>query len=434
MIILGIICFSFQILVVSKVEPIWESMADPMDYHYQSNKELWSIDFFSPVPNYFFSPRPFTTSLFLKFVDNDYYKMILFQKLLYCICVFMFSIIFISNLNTYFTKIVSFYLLLFFFSWYNIVGWTNNVLSEPNSNSLLFLWLGFLILFVRRNNWGVTLLFCLISVLFSFTRDSWPYIIIITVFVITVYNFFKNKLDLKKSLFVFIFSITLFFVQSKTAEIGQRYKLPVFNSIVGRISKSDEYLKWFESKGMPMSNIIKEDFKNVDVDNKNQRSIIYAKYRDSTYLPLMSWALKEGKSTYQLFLLTHPSYFFLSDQTKNEQSRIFCYNFYDYFKPNLKDTDLSHSTFPLWNFPTTILLVIILLILSIYLKNILYSFPILIAILFFINALIIYNADTMEVNRHLYITQIIIQFLNIVCFSLLLNVFTNLIKRKIYGI
>ncbi|MFO0478620.1 MAG: hypothetical protein ACK50L_07580 [Bacteroidota bacterium] len=420
--------------MISNIQPIWNVFADPLDYQYQSKKDLFSLEFLSPSPNKFASPRPFTTSLFYKMADSDPYKMIMLQKLTYGICTVLFSLIFISFIEPILLKIITFYLFLFLFSWLNIVGWTNNVLSESTSTSLLFLWLGILLLFIKKNNWFITILFCIVSFFFSFTRDSWPYIILITIVIISGVNFFKNKSDKLKNIFALLFCLTLFIVQGKTSEIGQRHKMPIFNVIVGRISKNDNHLKWFEKQGMPLASEIKKDFKDVDVDSDLGRPFIYSKYLDSKYLPLMDWAGKKGKSVYQLFLLSHPSYLLLFDQTNHQTNRIFCYNFYTYFHNTSKLSDFTETTFPLWDLTTTLVLVLLLFFVAIFVKNSLYTIPLLITFLFFINSIILYNADTMEVQRHLFITQIIIQLLNIMCFSLLINVFINLIKRKPNGI
>ena len=434
LLIAGVVVFSFQILVISKIEPIWEVFGDPSDYLFQSKKELFSLEFLSPIPNKWFSVRPFTTSLFYKLADSDPYKMIMLQKLLHCFCTVAFSLIFIFFIDSFVLKIIAFYLFLFLFSWLNIVGWTNNILSESISNSLLFLWLGFLMLFALRNNWLVTILFCLLSLFFSFTRDSCPYIILLATGIVLVGNIFLNKKDLSKNGVALFFCLLLFIIQGKTSEIGQRHKVPVFNNIVGRVSKSDDYLKWFENHGMPLASHIKKDFINQNVDSQKDRPFIYSKYRDSTYLPLMNWSAKEGKSVYLLFMVTHPSYFFLSDQNSKQINRIFCYNFYGYFFKEVNLNDLTQNTFPIWDLPTSIILALLLFLFSIYFKNALYAIPLLITFLFFVNALILYNADTMEVERHLYHTQIIIQLLNIISFSLLLNIFINLFKRKLNGI
>lgn len=426
--IIGIIIFCFNILVIDKIEPIWNNFADPLDYLHQAKMDVFNSSFFAPIPTDCFSPRPFTVPLFYKLVDAEPYKIIMFQKLIHCICSVLFSFIFVSFIQSKFIKVISFYLLLFLFCWLNIVGWTNNLLSESISNSLLFLWLDLYMLFVAKNSTLITILFCFTCILFSFTRDSWPYVIVMALFISTIQSYFYTKQNFKKNIFVLVFSITLFFVQGYTSKVGERHKLPIFNTVVGRISKNDAYLKWFEQNRMPISNSVKSDFSNIDVD-KN-KAFIYSKYQDPNYLPLMEWSAKNGKSIYQLFLLTHPSYFFLSDQTSIQVNRMFCYNIGGYFKQASKSRDYTDSTFPLWNLATTFLLVITLLFISIYLKTILYSIPSVIAILGAFNALIIYNADTMEVERHLYITQVLIQLLNITCFCFLVDIFIQYLNKK----
>lgn len=431
-VLIGIIIFSFQLLIISNIAPVWDSFGDPGDYRFQSTKPFFSFDFLSPLPSKLHASRPFTTAFFYKIAESNPYKMIMVQKLTYVFCTIIFSYSFIYFIESFVLKIVSFYLLLFLFSWLNIVGWTNNILSEPTSNSLLFLWFAVLIFYIKQNNWLVTFLFCLVSLFFSFTRDSWPYIILLATIIILGGNLFFNKKDLLKNGVVLFFCFLLFIIQGKTSEIGERHKVPVFNNIVGRVSKSDEYLKWFENHGMPLSSKIKKDFKYENVDSS--RTFIYSKYFDSEYLPLMNWSVKEGKSVYLLFMVTHPSYFFLSDQSSKQINRIFCFNFYQYFINDSKPNDYTQTTFPAWDLHTTIILVLLLFLFSFYFKNALYAIPLLIAFLFLINALILYNADTMEVERHLYITQIIIQLLNIISFSLLINIFINLFKRKLDGI
>lgn len=356
--------------------------------------------------------------------------MILLQKIIYIVCVLSFSIILILFLDFILLKIIAFYVLLIFFSWLNIVGWTNNILSEASSNSLLFLWLGCLLLFVSKNKTRYSILFCFVTLFFSFTRDSWPYIILCSVTITLVAYLLIHKKKNMQHIGVLFFCIILFLLQAKTSEIGERHKLPVFNSIVGRISKNDTYLNWFKARGMPCSDLIKKDFKNIEVDSEQGRLIVYKAYKDSAYLPLLNWSNIQGKKQYQLFLFFHPSYFFLADQTSNQKSRIFCYGFYNYFKNTSTPDDITQTLFPLWNLTSTLLLSLVLVISAFYFKKRIYFLPFFLSIIFILNAFLLYNADTLEVNRHLYITQIIIQLINLLSISFLVNIFLTLIRNK----
>jgi hypothetical protein len=48
-------------------------------------------------------------------------------------------------------------------------------------------------------------------------------------------------------------------------------------------------------------------------------------------------------------------------------------------------------------------------------------FPLIISVIFVLNIFLLYNADTMEVERHLFITMIMVQFISIWAFSLVLD-------------
>ena len=81
--IIAAICFCKELLVVSKIEPVWQDYWDTSDYRVQSESSLLSSDFYCPEPRKWFFPRPFTMSLMYKFVDSDIYQMVLFQKFFY---------------------------------------------------------------------------------------------------------------------------------------------------------------------------------------------------------------------------------------------------------------------------------------------------------------------------------------------------------------
>ncbi|MBA2612045.1 MAG: hypothetical protein H0U95_08745 [Bacteroidetes bacterium] len=244
---------------------------------------------------------------------------------------------------------------------------------------------------------------------------------------------FKNQ-AFKKNCTLLAFSILLFFVQNYTANVGERYKLPVFNSIAGRISQNDEYVKWFKDNGMPLSEKLVKDFRGINVDDGNNRSIVYSKYNDSTYSQLFNWILKDGKATYQKFLLTHLSYFFLADQSAELKRRVFCSNLQGYTQEPRGFYTNPDTTFPYFNFVSTIIFLCILVGLVIKYKTNILAFPLILFVLFGLNAFISYNADALEVKRHLFITQIVLEFINIISILLIINVLINKRQKKLMTI
>ncbi|MES2760633.1 MAG: hypothetical protein V4677_00435, partial [Bacteroidota bacterium] len=394
---------------------------DSKDYKTQSEFSIFSFDFFAPKPTSSFSPRPFTVPLFYKLASSDPCRMVMLQKVIHCISVITLVVSILMYLSKKWIKLLSLCLLLYFFTWWNIVGWTGNILSESLSLSFMLLWFAIILCYYRKQSWINFLLLTIVTILLSFTRDTWPYIILLySIINILILKLF-NKNVLKQGVAFFVFSICLFLAQNYSSSRGERYKLPVFNSIAGRIAQNDSYLLWFENEGMPLIEKLKKDFRGILIDEKENRSIVYSKYNDPEYVLLNNWILKDGKKVYQKFILTHWSYFLLFDQTFDQSNRIFCSNLQDYTqKP--KDFFLNaDSTFPYFSLLPCILLIVLIALLMLVKRNMIFIFPVLVAILFTVNALISYNADALEVKRHLFVTQIVLEFISLLSLLLLLD-------------
>lgn len=379
--------------------------------------------FFAPEPNPYFFPRPFTIPLFLKIVGSNPFYLITLQRIVYCICVLITILVITHKLNNLYIKLISQVLFLFYFTMWDIVGWSNNILSEFLSLSLMFLWFAVIILYYNKPN--VFRFLCLLIVTFflSFSRDTWPYIILLFALInFVIFKLVRIK-ALKLNVIFLVFSVALFIIQGKTAKIGERYKLPVFNSILGRVSQKQKYVDWFKERGMPISDSIVKDFRGVDIDVYEGRLKIYPKYDSQLYHELFDWIKKDGKSVYQNFVLTHPDYFFMQDQTPGQIDRIFCVDLYKhgYFQKPEKFFLNSDNFFPFSNIWTTVGLVICCVLLFIKKRTAFFLIPVVIIMLFFANVMLTYNADALEVHRHMYVNQIIIEFMPFVVIPYLID-------------
>ncbi len=431
--LIGIAFFLYSISDYTIIKPIWEYFPDSKDYKTQSEFSLFSLDFFAPLPSPGFSPRPFTVSLFYKIVLSDPYKMIFLQKAVYSISVLAFIYSFLMYLSNRWVKLMTFYILLYFFTWWSIVGWTENILSESLSMSFMFLWFTVILYYYKKQSLFSFFILVFITFLFSFTRDTWPYIILLFSLINLLLVKFNGKNLLKQSAIFLLFSVSVFFIQNYTASRGERYKLPVFNSIAERVSKKDEYLLWFKNEGMPLADKLKADFKNINIDDEENRQIVYSKYDDSEYKPLFNWIVKDGKKVYQKFLLTHWSCFFLSDQDSEQKNRIFCSNLQGYTKKPEGFFLNADATFPYFSFLSCVIFITLALVLILLKRDVIFLFPISLAILFTANALISYNADALEVKRHLFITQIVLEFICLTSLFLILDnvrLLKTVIKKK----
>ena len=81
---------------------------------------------------------------------------------------------------------------------------------------------------------------------------------------------------------------------------------------------------------------------------------------------------------------------------------------------------------PLFSLIPLLFNVILLLWIFIKTRNSTFLLPVVMAIVFLFNVLLLYNADTMEVERHLFITMIMVQILEIWTLAL---IFDEIISR-----
>ncbi len=135
LILFGFIFFTYVILDIPAIDPIWNLFADPQDYLRQSKYSLFSKEFYIPEPAQWFTPRPFTVPLFYKLAGSEPEQMLYLQKIFYCLSVGVFVVSVLRYVTHYFLQLLVSLALFFFFTWWNIVGWSNNILSESISFS-----------------------------------------------------------------------------------------------------------------------------------------------------------------------------------------------------------------------------------------------------------------------------------------------------------
>jgi hypothetical protein len=434
-VITSCVCFYWFcdiILHFPPLEPVWQVFGDCEDYLDQSEMALWSIDFFIPSPHPGFYPRPFTIPLFYKLAGSDPESIVWMQKIVYCMAIGVFVNSFLILIKNKLIRIAVLPFLYYFFTWWVIVGFTENLLSESLSMSFLFLWIAGLILCIYFKNRYTLVLVLFISTLFSFTRDTWPYIILLAnALLLAVY--YRKDVRLKRNLLVLnAYGVLIFLFQSHTATVGERYRMPLYNVLSTRVSKNPEYVAWFKERGLPMADSLTLNLSHIDPDNRKAISEMYDSYNDSSYQPVRDWIMKKGKNTYIVFMLTHLSYFFLQDQSPEQKARIFSTANHDYYLKAKGYYEEVDKVFPFFSLPFLLYTSLILTGLGLVAKPVQISsfFPGFLIVLFFAHVFLSYNTDTFEVKRHLFITQVMIQLTSILALTLLIDrifvVLTNL--------
>ncbi len=268
-----------------------------------------------------------------------------------------------------------------------------------------------------------------VTVFFSFTRDTWPYLILMGFVSVAVFDAYHKQLS-RHSIALVIFSVVLFVFQSHTVSVGKRSALPVFNTLAGRIVQNEDHLQWFVKEGMPQADQLRADFKGVAIDTQEGKQVLYKRYTDSTYTELFDWVKANGKNNYQKFLITHFQYLVLNDQSLTQLDRIFAYNHYGYYQGPQKFFHNADNVFPVFNLYVTLFLVLACMFAWYKVRNIYLLFPAFIALILFANVYLSYNADTMEVERHLYITRIGTELVSFLSLGFLFQTYLTHINAK----
>ena len=304
----------------------WEYFSDVKDYLHQSTLSLGSKEFYAgkPEPNY--NPRPFTVPLFFKMAGSKGESIVKMQIFMHSLAAFVLVFALLLVLKTGLARYLAMFLIYFLMSWWNILGWTTQLLSESLSMSFLFLWIGtFLIYYWKRFPWFL-FLHGLITILFSFTRDSWPYILLLFYGLIVIISWLWDKQLLKGAVIMLILSMAIFYCQERSSVIGERTKLPLINVMLLRILPERDNFNWFVIKGMPMAGKIKQNFTGIDINREEGRWKVWGTYRDPEYKPFRDWANGPGKGLYMRFLITHPTYSLLLKEPKEKLKSILSMN------------------------------------------------------------------------------------------------------------
>lgn len=407
----------WMLLKIEVTREIWANLCDPYDYLEQSKKPLDSQDFWVPEKKDMFYPRPFTVPLFYRIAGSLPENIIVMQKIMHYLAVFLiFAAIslFIRKKGIQLILLFSWYFLM---SWWNIMGWTNSILSESLGISMFFIWLASFLYLFQKKKTIYFVLHILCTILFSFTRDSWPYFLILFYLsvLLVVWFFHKKEQRIYYYVSLVLFAIIIFFIQQKTAQIGNRYRIPVMNNIVFRILPSEEKTQWFVDHGMPDAELINEKYGNL----ANWKDI-FPMYDDTTITRFNNWVIEDGKSIYFKYLITHPKNFFLWNEKKSDLAKIMAYDF-GYINPPESFSIYGSMVFPFFKVYGLIFLLAISTYLYFRKRKFILIFPLVLSLLFLANVVLLYLADSLETERHQYMTIMIVQFIGIFSSVLILD-------------
>jgi hypothetical protein len=399
-------------------EGLWTKFPDCRYYLYQSTIPLASENFWFPTFSPALIPKPFTIPLLYKIAGSDPDRIIQMQKILHFFSGFLLS----SVISIFVRKIALRFILgtaiVIIFCWWNILGWTGLLLSESLSFSFLFIWFSTFLLYCRFNNRTWLFIHMVAAVLLSFTRDSWPVVLILFYTLSSLVFYFFRHPKMSGSLVLFLLSIVMFNVQQVAVQKGERHRIPILNNIAVRILENTDYLDYFTARGMPQSDSLRKELGGINLRDPNNRGYIYHLYFNNKYAPLNRWIVENGRHTYMSFLISHPAYFFMLHEPPASTGLFFKRNLYGYTEVPLGISRVVDDLFPVVSYLALLIFTVVLVIINLVKKNIIHLQYIVFYMMLVANAVFIYNADSVEVERHLFFNSVFVEILGVItiCF------------------
>lgn len=408
---------------IDREPAFWKGFADPYDYLGQSKLSLLDPDFYFPPKPGVGAARPFTVPLIYKMAGNEIESIITCQQIFYALAsgYLVFTLLlWIRNKWVGLALVATMHL---FFSWWNLLGWTIVVLSESLSLSFAFLWIGSLLHYLKHPVKATFILHISITIFFAFTRDNWPYILTLFYLLLIICSFILGG-KLSRPFMAFVATaVCLVFVQHFSAKKGERFSVPMQNTFVTRILTNHSYYQWFIDRGLPANPRLFTRYYNINTLNDTSRLRLYAFHADTACNDVKTWLTQHGQSAYATFLVTHPAYAFLKEEPK-EQLRAFSacnlYFYINYPKAHSKYVDAFFPLFPYW---LAILLSLICASYAFRTRTLILCFPFVWLLMTGTNAWLSFLADSLETERHLLMTNILVHLSGYMSTALLLNLF-----------
>lgn len=188
--------------------------------------------------------------------------------------------------------------------------WDSILLSESVSFSLFVILLAFLLRaltgFLARNRPGI-LIFDVIGLLASsfawiFTRDTNSYMILLLTLVMI--GIFVRLIATRRGFLKAMLSLVtvaalavLFAFHQSTFRTGERWVLPMLNNYTANVFPYEERVKFFEERGMPVSETLLEKKGSAEYNNIFQED------------EFLEWFKRDGMKTYLAFMVEHPLLF-----------------------------------------------------------------------------------------------------------------------------
>ena len=194
-----------------------------------------------------------------------------------------------------------------------VARWNFAALSDSLSISLFVVFVALWIFYFFFKRLSYLLGIAIVSLLWAGTRDTNAYLLImiaIVIMIVIIAGVVKKwkGIGIPSSLphlpltALCIYFGGVFALSDFSAEQGNRWLFPFYNSVAQRILPIPKYVAYFSDRGMPVSPALMER------TGKWASSDDWAFYGDPRLWEFRDWTANRGKMTYIKFLMSHPIY------------------------------------------------------------------------------------------------------------------------------
>ena len=367
------------------------SLGDTPDYFRVASESLFSSSFWV-------ADRAPIIPLFVKLLHQDT-ELIFRTQLWFSIFAWIvLALSFALALQTFYLRPAAFITVLGFSLTQNIIIWDPLILSDSIALSLLALFLSACIWLIKAWNFRTVLAFTLSGSLLALVRDPYAYFLLMAGLVALVLIFvtrYRSRVLLASGIL-----LLLFLVSNGLATAGGRWYVPFLMTVGLRILPNSEYLEYFRTQGMPVSDALMERAgKPIHFDD-------LAALKDPRLEEFRVWARSSGRRVYIRFLWHFKADVF--QQPLQDLEFIFNPDIYYYaatgFRPIITNPRLDELLYPT-RFGILVvlsanLLAAALVFPAFHYRQLLWTIPLLLILFSYPQAVLVWNADANDLARH----------------------------------
>lgn len=377
--------------------------------------------------------RPPLIPLFFKLLDVNPARIMTAQLWISILAWGLLAFVLALLIHNFWLKPFVFVFVLAFSLHQNVIIWDALILSDSLAVSLLALFLAASLWLLDRWQPYRVILLVIASVLLAFTRDTYAFFLLMAGIGLLVLLFFTQQR--KHTLAISGFFIVLFLVVNTLSTMGMRWYMPFLMTMGLRILPNPDYVAYFESRGMPVSDELMERAgKPIQADN-------IAMYYSPDLESFRRWAKAHGHEEFTRFL-----WFFKADTLQNplrDVDLVFNPDIYYYaatgFRPILKDVRLNELLYPSRFGLLASLIANVLALVLVYpafrVRNPSWVVPLLLILFSYPQAVLVWNVDANDIARHsiYHVIMLRLGFWMLVLFLMdfILMQFKSFMNRKI---